>query len=196
MRFILDNLFLTQETLAWTDESNQDLLFLKLDFFKVYDMVEWSCLFKVMERMGFPTEFVHMVNLIFQDAAAAVKVNGIPSPQFRIKQGVRQGCPLVPYLFLIVSEVLNAMVMKEATLGKVQGIKLLFPGHQQILAQYTEDTSFTLVGEETKVRNLIQTLNTFCLATGLVLNWSKSNGYWKSNRLIDRPSWTDGLGVT
>lgn len=34
MRFILDNLFLTQETLDWADQSNQDLIFLKLDFSK------------------------------------------------------------------------------------------------------------------------------------------------------------------
>ena len=50
MRFILDNLVLTQETMAWAKQSNQALLFLKLDFLKAYDMVEWGCLFKAMAK--------------------------------------------------------------------------------------------------------------------------------------------------
>ena len=180
MRFILDNLLLTQETIAWAEKSNQDLLFLKLDLSKAYDMVEWGSLFQIMGRMGFPAQFIHMISLLFQDAAAAVKVNGVPSPQFEIQRGVRQGCPLTPYLFIIVSEVLNLMVTKEAAAGRIEGIQLPVQNHQQILAQYADDTSFTLLGVEDKVKNLIHTLDTFCLATGLILNWTKSNGYWKS----------------
>lgn len=196
MRFILDNLFLTQETMEWADQSEQPLLFLKLDFSKAYDMVEWGCLFKILNKMGFPTKFVHMISLLFTDAAAAVKVNGVPSPQFVIERRVRHGCPLAPYLFIIISKVLNLMVMKEAVAGQVKGIRLPFPGRQQILAQYADDTSFTLLGDEDFAHNLIHTLNTFCQATGLVINWSKSNGYWKCKRQEARPDWIDRLGVT
>ena len=71
-----------------------------------------------------------------------------------------------------------------------------FEGRQQIIAQYTDDTSFTLLGDEEKVRNLIYLLETFCLASGLVLNWTKSNGYWKQKSGADRPPWTDMLGIT
>jgi hypothetical protein len=41
MRFILDKIFLTYETITYTKESNQPLLFLKLDFSKAYDKVDW-----------------------------------------------------------------------------------------------------------------------------------------------------------
>lgn len=64
------------------------------------------------------------------------------------------------------------------------------------MAQYADDTSFTLLGEETEVRNLIHTLKTFCLASDLVLNSTKSNGYWKSPNSPIRPDWTNDLGVT
>jgi hypothetical protein len=83
---------------------------------------------------------------------------------------VRQGCPIAPYLFLIAAEVLNNMVMDELAVGRVKGIRLPMENRQQIVAQYTDDTSFTLLGEERPVRNLIQTLDIFCLASGLVLN--------------------------
>lgn len=40
LRFILDNLLLTHETMTWVEQSSQPLLFLKLDFSKAYNMVE------------------------------------------------------------------------------------------------------------------------------------------------------------
>jgi hypothetical protein len=177
MRFILDNLLLTQETLAWAEYSKQPLVFLKLDFSKAYDMVDWPFLFQAMTAIGLPQEFNDMVRLLFQDASATVKVNGTPSEAFQIKRGVRQACPLAPYLFLVVSEVLNVMVMNDLREGRVRGIQLPVEDRQQIMAQYADDTSFILYGEESSVRNLIYTLKTFCLATGLVLNWTKSCGY-------------------
>ena len=88
LRFILDNLLITQETLAWTEASNQPLIFLKLDFSKAYDMVEWQCLYKIMEKLGFPQVFIRMVSLLFYDASACVKLNGEPSPYFPIQRGV------------------------------------------------------------------------------------------------------------
>ena len=39
LHFILDNITLKHETIDWTKCSKQPLLFLKLDFAKVYDKV-------------------------------------------------------------------------------------------------------------------------------------------------------------
>ena len=84
---------------------------------------------------------------LFRDATANVKINGSSSLIFAIERDVRQGCPLAPYLFLVVAEVLNAMVKRGMELGHVKGVKL--PGdREQITAQYADDTSFTLAGEE------------------------------------------------
>ena len=196
LRFILDNLLITQETMAWVESSNQPLIFLKLDFSKAYDMVDWQCMYKIIEKLGFPQVFIKMVSLLFHDASACVKLNREPSPYFPIQRGVRQGCPLAPYLFLIVAEVLNAMVSQEMRAGRVQGISLPFKGRQQIIAQYANDTSFTLFGDEEKVRCLIYLLERFCMATGLVLNWTKSSRYWKQKGGIARPPWTDMLRIT
>ena len=88
------------------------------------------------------------------------------------------------------------MVAQESRVGRVQGISLPFKGRQQIIAQYADDTSFTLLGVEEKVRCLIYLLEMFCLASGLVLNWTKSSRYWKQKGGIDQPPSTDMLGIT
>jgi hypothetical protein len=64
------------------------------------------------------------------------------------------------------------------------------------MAEYANDTSFMLYGEERLIKNLIYTLELFCLASGLVLNWLKSCGYWKGKDGWGRPAWTDSLGVS
>ena len=46
--------------MAWVEHSNQPLFFLKFNFSKAYDMMEWQCLFKIMEKLGFPQEFIRI----------------------------------------------------------------------------------------------------------------------------------------
>jgi hypothetical protein len=87
LRFILDNILLTQETMAWAEHSGQPLIFLKLDFLKAYDMIEWDFLFDSMEAIGLPAAFNRLVALLFKNASANVKVNGALSESFRIERG-------------------------------------------------------------------------------------------------------------
>jgi hypothetical protein len=89
MRYILDNIVLTQETINWAKVSKQPLLLLKLDFAKAYDRVSWPFLFRAMEAIGIAPEFVHMTKLLFNGAKALVCVNGTPSKPFPVTRGVR-----------------------------------------------------------------------------------------------------------
>jgi hypothetical protein len=72
MRFILDNIFLTYETIHFAKQSKQPLLFLKLDFSKTYDKVDLRFLFRGMECMGFLHLFIQMSRLLFEKAVARV----------------------------------------------------------------------------------------------------------------------------
>lgn len=107
--------------------------------------------------------------MLLTDASGHVNVNGKLSPSFAIRRGVRQGCPLAPYLFLIVAEVLNFMVKEQARVEAIQGIQLPFD-RQKILLQYADDTTLILRGEEILVRHMILTLDTFCNASGIIFN--------------------------
>ena len=90
-------------------------MFLKLDFSKAYDQVDLASLLKTMQVMGFSLEFVDMTRLLFNGTQARVNVNGRYMQYFDIKPGVRQGCPLAPYIFLIIGEILNHCIKQETS---------------------------------------------------------------------------------
>lgn len=52
LRFILDNIVLTQKALHWAKTSKQPTVFFKLNLSKAYDKLSWHFLFSTMRRMG------------------------------------------------------------------------------------------------------------------------------------------------
>jgi hypothetical protein len=53
IQFILDNIFLTYETIHYAKQSKQPLLFPKLNFSKAYDKVDLGFMFLVLAQAGF-----------------------------------------------------------------------------------------------------------------------------------------------
>lgn len=133
-------------------------------------------MFAAMAKLGFPEDFTKMISLLFTDATNHVNVNGSLSPAFQLNRSVRQGCPVASYLFLIVSEALNALIKNQVDAGLIKGISLPI-GRQQVLLQYADNTGLTLQGEQDSVQHLITTLQVFCKASGLDLNWAKSRAF-------------------
>ena len=194
-RFILDNILLTHETLSWAKKSKQDTIFLKLDFSKAFDRVDWRFLFLIMTRMGFPFSFINLVKLTLNDACAAINVNGQVSPSFPIERGVRQGCPLAPLLFLLMGEALHATIHQAQEYGNIRGVQLPKSEDQQLTLQFADDTSFTVRAEQASVSNLVSILQSFTLASGLHINWEKSGAYWVG-RAGPPPAWANAFGWT
>lgn len=78
---------------------------------------------------------------------------------------VRQGCPLAPYLFLVVGKVLNQNIDREVEAGRIKGISLSSLTAQQMVGQYADDTSLMLRGEDGTVLQAVLTFKEFSLAS-------------------------------
>ena len=81
-------------------------MIISLDAEKAFDKIQHPFLIKVLERSGIQGPYLNMIKAIYSKQEANIKLNGMKLEEIPLKSGTRQGCPLSPYLFNIVLEVL------------------------------------------------------------------------------------------
>ncbi|XP_026428869.1 uncharacterized protein LOC113324795 [Papaver somniferum] len=84
---------------------------LKIDLRKAYDTVSWEAVLSTLRKMGFPALFIGWISLCISSPKNSILINGSPYGYFGASRGLRQGCPLSPYLFVMVMELLNDVLM-------------------------------------------------------------------------------------
>jgi hypothetical protein len=62
--------------------------------------------------------------VFLQSASFAVLINGDPSYFFISSQGLREGCPLSPFLFLLITEALNIIIKEAHSNGSIRGVRV------------------------------------------------------------------------
>ena len=170
-RFIGENVALLRYVVDFASSSNVPVAIISLDQEKAFDRVDWR--FMRATKMGFGSSFIRWVDLFYTGVHSAVIVNGYLSGFFSLSRGVRQGCPLSPLLYVLVSEVLAVNVRANPA---ITGLSL--PGVPALLSpitQYADDTSL-IVGSDRSIRAVFDTYTLFEKGSGAKLNLSKSKG--------------------
>ena len=88
-------------------------MIISLDAEKSFDKIQQPFMIKVLERSGIQGPYLYIIKAIYSkpvDNLVAIKLNGEKLKAIPLKSGTRQRCPLSPYLFNIVLEVLARAV--------------------------------------------------------------------------------------
>ncbi|CAK0832118.1 unnamed protein product [Prorocentrum cordatum] len=99
------------------------LYLLFLDWEKAFGRVTHEALLSALERMQLPATIVNVVKALYRNPTFQVGMDNYESKWHRQDAGIRQGCPLSPYLFLITQR-LDGFQLKG--LRKILGISTTF----------------------------------------------------------------------
>ena len=96
-------------------------MIISLDAEKAFDKIQHPFMIKVLERLGIQGSYLNIIKAIYSKPTANIKLNGEKLKAFPLKSGTRQGCPLSPYLFNIVLEVLAIAIRQHKG---IKGIRI------------------------------------------------------------------------
>ncbi|CAN1829772.1 LINE-1 retrotransposable element ORF2 protein [Linum perenne] len=159
---------------------------LKLDMQKAYDRVSWSFLATVMELMGFGPNWISWTQEIVRSVRFSVVVNGHATPEFRPSRGLRQGDPLSPFLFIIVSNALSHMLQREVQAGGLCGVKLNPRCPVLTHVMFADDTVIFGRADLREMQKVADTIRQYCNISGQAINESKSAMFFSANTPQER----------
>jgi retron-type reverse transcriptase len=95
-------------------------MIISLDAEKAFDKIQHPFMIKVLEKSGIQFPYLTMIKAIYIKPVANIKVNGEKLEVIPLKSGTRQGCPLSPYLFNILLEVLDRAIRQQKEIKGIQ----------------------------------------------------------------------------
>ncbi|CAI5995749.1 unnamed protein product [Closterium sp. NIES-65] len=159
----------------------KDWLLLLVDFRKAFDSVSRDYLFEVLGKMGFPRAYVKWVEGLHRRVAKRICNDGWLGEEVPVQTGVRQGCPLAPYLFFCAVEPL----CQEAQWRQL-GVDIADAGKLSYLG-YADDTTLLLKGREqlNRAETLLRACYTsFYAHEGLLKMWDGGSERWKAIAVV------------
>ncbi|GAU48531.1 hypothetical protein TSUD_98640 [Trifolium subterraneum] len=156
-------------------------LALKIDISKAYDKVDWGFLRGVMTRMGFTDVWIRWVMMCVSSVNYSVLMNSNRVGPISPGRGLQQGDPLSPYLFILVTECLTALIHQAVGRGDLHGVRICRGAPEVSRLLFADDCFLFCRANVAEVNELMRILHTYETASGQEVNLVKSEVFISRN---------------
>jgi hypothetical protein len=139
-----------------------------------YDKVKWSFLQQALRMKGFSDKWCRWIEGMVTGGSVGIKVNDDVGYYFQTKRGLRQGDPMSPILFNIVTDVLAILIKRAKEDGQINRIIPHLVDDGLSILQYADDTIIFLDHDFEQAKNMKLLLTVFEELSGLKINFHKS----------------------
>ena len=147
---------------------------LKLDIEKTYDRLEWDFIEECLYRLGFHEIWIKWIIECITTVFYSLVINDEPTGHLRPSRGIRQGDPLLPYIFIMCMEVFSTALINAAQKPRTGlGIKLTTGGERIPCLLFAEDYLLFCRADQTNCSKLKHLLDEFCIQSGQLINFHK-----------------------
>ncbi|KAH9709496.1 putative reverse transcriptase/RNA-dependent DNA polymerase [Citrus sinensis] len=177
---VIDNVIIGYECLhkiRLSKGRRNGLVALKLDISKAYDRVEWNFLEQTMSNLGFSAKWISLIMSCITTTCFSVLINGNPVGLIKPERGLRQGCPLSPYLFILCAEAFSNLLNQAEREQKIRGLKFA----QDITITHLLFADDSLVFSKASVADckyLKGIFDCYAKASGQIFNFEKSSMFF------------------
>lgn len=77
-----------------------------LDAKKVFDNLNWKFMLTLLEKMKMGEKYLNAIKAVYGQQEANLIIISDSTEFFSVRKGKRQGCPLLPLLFILVFKIL------------------------------------------------------------------------------------------
>ena len=161
------------DLIEYTESRDLPGAILLLDIQKAFDSVNHQYLLKVLKRFNFGDKFVDWIKTLYSSRKSYVVNNGFFTKAVMMERGIFQGCPISPYLFLLVIETMALAVRQN---NDIKGIPV--EGKEVKISLLADDSTCFLDGSLSSFDHLFDLLDNFAVCSGCKLNISKSEAIW------------------
>lgn len=198
-REISENVILLREVLhSFKSPSHVNSDFcLKVDLSKAFDRMDWDFLDSIIPLYGIPNQMRKWIMACVRSSEFSIVLNGGGSGgSFKLSCGLRQGCSLSPYLFIMGMDLLSRSLADLVKTCSIQGVKMA-PSCTPITdILYADD--LLLLGRATPQEAVLfkQALEAFSAVSGQQIGPAKSSIWFsQSTGTVERDEIADIFGV-
>jgi len=114
-----------------------------------------------------------------------VRVNQRETDCFIPTRGLRQGDPLSPYLFLLVSEGLSSMLKGAESRGELQGVTVCREAPAVSHLLFADDSLILMQADKKNAEVLKNILDRYCMSSGQKISGTKSSIFFSPNTVVE-----------